>query len=58
VVVEGDHATVCVQTGFEMMPASGSIEVVAHVIFAGPEQLHRFAGFACDPGGFSGKVES
>ncbi len=39
-VIESDHPAARIDTRLEMMPGGGTVEVVPHVIFAGPLQLH------------------
>ena len=56
VMIKRDHPAVIIQAGFEMVPACRAVEVVAHIVFARPLQLHGLADFARDPGDLSHKV--
>ena len=49
-VVECDHAAAAINTGLEMMPCRRAVEVVPHIIFTCPLQLHGTANFAGNPG--------
>ncbi len=51
-VLPGDQGTGRVDAAFEVVEAGGPIEVVAHVVFTRPQQLHRDADDAGDPRGF------
>ena len=41
-----------VHAGFQIVIASGAVEIMAHIVFAGPQQLHGRAGYFRDPCAF------
>ena len=55
-VVPGHQLALCVQPGLEPRHAGGAVEVVLHVLFAGPQRLHRRAARSLGNGGGLGHV--
>ena len=49
-IPERDQLTVGVHAALEEVEAGRAIEIVPHVVFAGPQQLHRGADDFGDPG--------
>ena len=55
-VIESDHPAIVIDTRPEIVPCGRAIEIVAHVVFAGPLQLDGATDFSCDPGSFDHEV--
>ena len=55
-VFPGGHFTVLVDGRFQIVPSSGSIKIVLHVVFTSPLELNRSIEFTRDPGRFYHKV--
>ena len=48
VIAPGDELARRVDAALEVVEAAGPVEVVLHVVFARPQQLHRHAGLLRD----------
>ena len=55
-VAPSDDLAVSVNTAREIVPAARPIEVMAEIVFAGPDQLNRCANFASDPRGLDHEI--
>ena len=42
----------CIEAGFQILEAAGTIVIVRHIVFARPQQLHGNAGLLRNVGGF------
>src|SRR5207245_2258706 len=52
----GDQMTLRVQAGLQDVASGRAVEIVADVVFAGPDDLNGSAGTARDEGGFHGVI--
>src|SRR4051794_7556114 len=48
VIAPSDQLARLIEPGFQILKASGTIVIVRHIVFAGPEELNRYTHFFRD----------
>ena len=56
VIAPGDQFARSIHAALQVMEPGGTIEIVRHIVFTGPQELHRHAGLLGDPGGLGDVV--